>query len=105
MTDISPRKRSPLRQFRIGILPVHVETGRFRNLPVDKRTCEICRNGEIEDEKHFLCVCDVYCHFREELYMAAVQISTEFMIMDKDTKLIFLMKNMWSVIISNESMG
>ena len=81
--NISRRRRSLLSQFRIGILPIHVETGRFRNLPVDRRVCEICKNGEVEDEKHFLCECDVYCHFREELYTAASQKCIEFMIIFK----------------------
>ena len=47
--NISRRKRSLRRRFRSGILPIHVETGRFRNLPVDIRVCEICRNGKVED--------------------------------------------------------
>ena len=98
--NIFSRKRSLLSQCRIGILPIHVETGLFRNLPVDSRVCEICRNGEVEDEKRFICECDVYCHFREELYTAAGQKCTEFMIMDKDTKFKFLMKNMWREVSS-----
>ena len=35
--NISLRKRSLRRQFRSGILPIHVETRRFSNLPVDIR--------------------------------------------------------------------
>ena len=98
--NISRWKRSLRSQFRSGILPIHVETGRFRNLPVDSRVYEICRNGEVEDDKYFLCEYDVYCHFREELYTAAGQKSIEFMIMDKDTKFKFPMNNMWGEVSS-----
>ena len=98
--NISRRKRSLRSQFRSGILPIYVETGRFRNLPVDIRVYEICRSGEVENDKHFLCEYDVYCHFREELYTAAGQKSIEFMIMDKDTKFKFTMNNMWGEVSS-----
>ena len=100
--NIFRRKRSLLSQFRIGILPIHIEVGWFIHLPVNfnSRACEICRNGEVEDEKHFLCEYDVYCHFCEELYTAAGQKCTKFMIMDKDTKFRFLMKNMWREVSS-----
>ena len=52
--NISRRKLSLLCQLRIGILPLRIETGRFRNFPVEERVCEICGNGDIEDEKHFV---------------------------------------------------
>ena len=51
-------------QFRIGILPIWIETGRFetildqqtgvlRKLNVNERTCNICNSGQTEDEFHF----------------------------------------------------
>ncbi len=45
-----PRKeRSLLAQIRFGILPLHIDTGRFRILNL-KLTCWICNSQEIEDE-------------------------------------------------------
>ncbi len=35
------RRRSLLVQLRLGSLPLHLETGSFRNKEVDKRTCLI----------------------------------------------------------------
>ncbi len=29
-------------QFRVGILPFHIETGRFRNVKGDERKCHLC---------------------------------------------------------------
>ncbi len=50
-----PRKeRSMLAQIRFGILPLHIETGRFRGTALEERTCQICNSQSIEDEFHFI---------------------------------------------------
>ena len=51
------RSRSLLGQFRMGILPLYVETGRFNNTPLERRLCTFCSLNEIEDEYHFLMIC------------------------------------------------
>ena len=56
--------RSLLAQFRTGILPLRIETGKyqlnkdpntesFRKLNVEERTCLICNTGDIENETIF----------------------------------------------------
>ncbi len=50
------KRRSLLTQFRLGILPLHIETGRFRNMKPEERLCFICNTNVIEDEQHFACV-------------------------------------------------
>ena len=57
---ISKFKRSIFCQFRSGILPLVIETGRYRNVPADERLCEICNLNLVEDEIHFLCFCPRY---------------------------------------------
>ena len=51
--------RSLFCQFRYGILPLRVETGRYKNEPRDERICTLCGNG-IEDGLHLLFVCQYY---------------------------------------------
>ena len=46
---MSKRNRSLLAQFRLGILPLHLELGRFSNTPLDGRTCNICKSNDIEN--------------------------------------------------------
>jgi hypothetical protein len=65
---IQRRRRSLFAQFRIGILPLHLETGRFRNKKVEERTCLICNSQDVENEEHFVCVCSMYNKLRNELY-------------------------------------
>ena len=64
----SRRKRSILAQFRMGVLPLEIETGRFKNIQPEERYCVLCNQGLVEDEKHFLCTCKLYASIRNELF-------------------------------------
>ena len=55
--NISRKLRSLIAQIRFGILPIKIETGRARGIPLERRICEFCDSGEIEDEIHFLFTC------------------------------------------------
>ena len=59
--------RSLMAQIRCGILPIRIETGRFCNLPVEHRLCEICNQNKVEDEFHFLMECPFYHHERQQM--------------------------------------
>ena len=63
---LSRKQRSVLAQLRLGILPLHVETGRFVNTKVHDRLCLICKNSEIEDERHFVLHCAKYESIRNK---------------------------------------
>lgn len=60
--------RSFLAQYRMGILPIAVETGRYKNVPLENRKCIVCNNDQIEDEEHLLEWCDAYVDLRENLH-------------------------------------
>jgi hypothetical protein len=47
-------------QFRIGILPLHIEMGRFRNVPEDEKKCKACDFNDIENEFHFIMNLEIY---------------------------------------------
>ena len=55
LKNMSRRNRSLLAQFRMGILPLNVETGRFRRQELNERICNICNTGSVECEMHVLC--------------------------------------------------
>ena len=65
----SKAKRSILCQLRCGVLPLAIETGRYKNTPVDQRLCRLCNLNQIEDESHFLCQCTLYKTMRTTLYL------------------------------------
>lgn len=66
--NLSSAERSMVAQFRMGILPIRIETGRFTNLKITQRLCQICNDDKIEDEIHFIFHCPVYNLSRQEFY-------------------------------------
>lgn len=62
--DLTRGQRSVLSQLRCGILPIEIEIGRYSNKPVEERLCNLCKNGEVEDECHVLFSCDTYNDIR-----------------------------------------
>ena len=37
---------------------MHLETGRWKDTPLEHRRCCICNSGSLENEQHFLLDCD-----------------------------------------------
>ena len=81
-------------QFRLGVLPINVEIGRFRNIALEERKCETCTTA-IEDENHFLLDCSLYNQEREKLFGIAAQNRMNFVNSSKDDKFRYLMQNVW----------
>jgi hypothetical protein len=71
---LSKNRRSLIAQVRTGTSFLRIETGRyerqlapngqFEKLPVEKRTCRLCDQNEVEDEYHFLVKCKRYTSAR-----------------------------------------
>ena len=70
-------------QFRLGILPIKIETGCFKNIPADQRFCETC-TPEIENEKHVLLKCTIYEMQRDTLFTKARNCNTNFYKLNED---------------------
>ncbi len=70
---VSRRKISLLAQFTIGVLPLAIETGRFKSIPVDERVYVLCNINVIEDEMHMLCACTLYQHIIVEINQNRLQ--------------------------------
>ncbi len=54
LSFVNRKHRSYLAQYRCGILPSEIETGRWQNKPVEERICKVCGSGEVENEFHFI---------------------------------------------------
>ncbi len=92
----SRRKSSLIAQFRIGILPLHIETGKFRVKRINERVCLLCNSGEVENELHFLCVYTTYSNYRQNLY--SIVNNDNFLNMSNDEKFVFLLKFKWKYV-------
>ena len=58
--NLNRAERSILAQFRCGVLPLRIETGRFVCEKPEERLCNFCDLRVPEDETHFLLHCSFY---------------------------------------------
>ena len=56
------KHRSAFANFRCGVAPIRIQTGRYENLVFEERICPFCSN--IEDEMHVILDCSVYNDLR-----------------------------------------
>ena len=85
--------RALFSQFRLGILPLRIETGRFSRTPVEDRICQICNSLFIEDEKHFLLHCNVYNDLRHGLFQSVLRTTPDFSTFNDDEKFCILLES------------
>ena len=97
-------KRSLFAQFRTGVLPLRIETGRYhltkdpksktyRKLNVEERICLICNMNSVEDEIHFLCHCPMYEVQRKLLFTKITQVYKDFLNMPNEEQLSLICNN------------
>ena len=98
--NISKYQRSLFAQFRGGILPLQVEIGRYRNLPLEQRICTLCDRNEVEDEFHLLCHCPIYEDIRKVLYNETITLYPDFTEMDDLQLFVFLVSKVKKQVIN-----
>ena len=64
--NLTSNQRSVTAQLRAGILPLNIETGRFRNIKLEDRLCTLCNLKAVESEPHFLFDCRCYENLRRK---------------------------------------
>ena len=95
LSNLTKFERSTYAQFRAGILPLAIETGRFQNIELNDRLCVFCLgehpdSRNIEDEFHFLCECHKYDELRKCLFTKISNKFPEFVNMDNIDKFLLL---------------
>ena len=104
LNHLSKYERSLISQLRFGILPLRLETGRYRNitdnttgklrnLKPEERVCEICETNNIENEYHFLCICPKYAKERSIMYNSLSKKYPEFNFLTNDDKFYYILNN------------
>ena len=64
--NLSRKHRSLISKFKTGVLPLGLELGRFKNTPLEYRSCCICEDGLLETELHTLLQCEALDVAREK---------------------------------------
>ena len=89
--NLSRAERSYLAQFRCGILPIRIETGRFRGEEVGERLCTLCDSESVEDEIHFVLHCSKYADLRKDLFDYVKMVENNFGTLPDSNKLSVLL--------------
>ena len=50
-----------------GPFQLRIETGRYVGESIHDKICSLCNSGQVEDESHFICYCNVYTDIRRVL--------------------------------------
>ena len=70
------RHRAAFSKFRCGVVPIRIETGRYKGLPEEACLCPFCNVHE--NEMHVIMNCRVYDDLREPLLAKAVHCNHTF---------------------------
>ena len=94
LLNLSRKERSLFAQFRLGVLPLRLETGRYKAEKEDERICTLCNSGKVENEMHFLFHCKLYEKERHEFLKSVEKQCNKFKDLCDNEKLTFLMTYM-----------
>ena len=82
-------------KLRQGVHSLRIQTGKYENkgasIPVEERTCLICKRNCIEDERHFLMYCQEYDDIRHELHSLIYNNDPFFANLSDDDKIRYLL--------------
>ena len=102
VSSISTNKRRIITMLRCGCLPLEVETGCYRSpkTPISSRTCQLCNDGSIGDEVHFLNSCRPLHKLRTKLFQAASETYDQeaFYTLPPEQKTVLLMQAIAKII-------
>ena len=92
--NLKRRPRSLTSKLLCGILPLEVETGRYKKgKKVDRefRYCKVCNCGSAEMEYHFMFSCDTLKVERAQGYLDSVDDIGHFMVIQDSEKIRYLL--------------
>ena len=98
--SITRYERSLYAKLRSGTLPLEVETGRYKQKPLEERICKLCKSG-IEDEIHFLIDCDFYTDLRYNMFNEMSNVHDDYVEQPSLVKFILLMYSKNVKIVAN----
>ena len=90
--NMNRNERSVMAQFRCGVLPLRIETGRFVGEQVGDKLCRFCDLNLVEDEKHFVLVFPSYANLRDA-DLGIIINNDEFMQLTDDMRLVLLLND------------
>ena len=65
-TELPFRERQIVSKMLCVSHKLEVETGRYQDIPRERRVCKLCHLDKVEDEEHFITECPAYDTIREQ---------------------------------------
>ena len=75
----------------MGTLRLEIESGRYKKIPADQRLCKNCKLQCVENELHFLFICDRHSVLRQSFLTSISNYVPNFTSKSDLDKFIFLM--------------
>ena len=88
--NLKRSQRSLIAKLHLGILPIHIETGRYNRIERELRVCLVCNNGRVEDEFHVMFYCQAHKEARYILTNEALKVEPRYQTYNDIHKLQFL---------------
>ncbi len=86
--------RQRFAMLRCGTAPLRIETGRYENVTLNVRICQLCDCVNVEDERHFLISCTALNYERHNLYILVSPSVTDFNLLSDERMFLILMSNL-----------
>ena len=82
-----------LAKFRMSSHQLHIETGRYKGLNIENRTCKLCNTNTVENECHMFSVCPFYEDARNTLFVELTKNCKNFPQLSDINKMIWALSN------------
>ena len=66
---MSRSQRSLLSKFKLGVLPLEIESGHWKDVPLEYRQCNMCKENLLGDKFHFTFWCDKLSDKRTNMFV------------------------------------
>ena len=90
--DLDKHKVKTFTKLRISAHKLFIEEGRYKKIPVEQRVCKLCQ-VEVEDELHFVMMCNRLSNVRMDYFQKLGQIVPEFDYMQISEKFKFILQS------------
>ena len=100
ISELPYKDRCHLARLRISAHTLAIETGRHARpkVPVNQRVCQMCNSGSIEDEMHFVTICDKFRQIRQSTFEKIQNVCPNFNMLSTEDKFNYIMNSGGTVL-------
>lgn len=85
-----------LTKLRLGTHTLRIQTGKYENkggpIPVNQRTCIVCKTDSVDNEEHFIGHCQTFSHIRTKYFKHIAETDTSFSSLNTNKKIQYILE-------------